>query len=177
MPSRHLILCPPFSSCLQSFLASGSLLMSWLFSSGGQSIGASTSASVFPMSIQDWFPLGLAGLISWLLKGLSRVYSSTTIRKLKFFSTQPFLWSNFHIHTWLLEKNIALTIWTIVGKVMSLLFNILSKLVIAFLPRSKSLLISWLQSPSTVILEPKKLKSVTVCILSPSVWWDQMPWS
>ena len=77
-------------------------------------------------------------------------------------------------------KTIALTIWTSVGKVMSLVFNVLSSLVIAFLPRSKCLLISWLQSPSAVILDHKKIKSVTVSIVSPSFamkWWDQMPWS
>ena len=69
---------------------------------GGQSMGA--SASVLPMNIQDWFPLGLTGLLSLLSKGLSRVFSSTTIQKHKFFSAWPSLWSNFHIHTWLLEK-------------------------------------------------------------------------
>ena len=98
MPSHHLILCP------QSFPASGSFPMSWLFVSGGWSIGTSASASVLPMNIQDWFPLGLAGLLSWLSKGLSRVFSSTTIQKHQFLSTQPSLCSNSHIHTWLLEK-------------------------------------------------------------------------
>ena len=78
MSSNHLVLSP-FSSCLQSFLASGSLLMSQLFASGGQSVGASASASVLPMNIQDWFPLGLIGLISLLSKGLSRVFSNTTV--------------------------------------------------------------------------------------------------
>ena len=92
----------PFSSCPQSFPASGSFLMSWLFTSGGQSIGASASASVLPMNIQGWFHLGLTGLISWLSKGLSRVFSS--IQLYQFFGTQPSLQSNSHIHTWLLEK-------------------------------------------------------------------------
>ena len=81
---------------------------------------------------------------------------------------------NSHTHTWLLEKNIGLTLWTFVGKVMSLLFNMLSRLVIAFLPRSKHLLISWLQSPSSVILEPKKIKYVTVSIVSPSICHEVM---
>ena len=90
----------PFS-CLQSFPASGSFLMSQLFTSGGQNIGA--SASVLSMNIQDWFPLGLTGLIFLQSKGLSRVFSNTTAQKHQFFSTQP-LWSNSHIHTWLLEK-------------------------------------------------------------------------
>ena len=94
----------PFSSCLQSFPTSGSFLMSWLFASGGQSIGVSTSASVLPMNIQDWFPLGLTGLISLQSKGLSGVFSNTTVQKHQFFGAQPSLWSNSHIHTWLLEN-------------------------------------------------------------------------
>ena len=92
----------PFSSCTQSFPASESFPMSWLFASGSQSIGASVSASVLPMNIQDWFPLGLADLISLQSKRLSRVFSSTTIRKHQFFGIQPSLWSN--IHTRLLEN-------------------------------------------------------------------------
>ena len=90
----------PFSSCPQSFPASGSFPVSQLFSSGGQSIGASASASVHLMNIQGWFLLGLIGLISLLSKGLSRVFSCTTVRKHKFFSAQPSLWSNSHICTW-----------------------------------------------------------------------------
>ena len=93
----------PFSSCLQIFPASGSFPMSRLFASGGQIIGASASASVLPMNIQDWFPLGLTGLIS-LLSKLSRVFSNTTLWKHQFFSAQLSLWSNSCIHTWLLEK-------------------------------------------------------------------------
>ena len=84
----------PFSSCLQPFLASGSFLMNWLFTSGSQSIGASVSASVQPMNIQDSFPSVLTGLISLQSKGLSRVFSNTTVQKYQFFSTQPSLWSN-----------------------------------------------------------------------------------
>ena len=94
----------PFSSHLQAFPASGSFPMSQFFASGGQSIGVSASASVLPMNIRDWFPLGLTDWISLLSKGLSRVFSSTTVPKHQFFSTQPSLWSNSHIHTWLLEK-------------------------------------------------------------------------
>ena len=94
----------PFSSCLQSFPVSGSFLMSWFFASGGQSIGASASASVLPMNIQDWFPLGWTGWSSLQYKGLSRVFSNTTIQKHQFFGAQLSLWSNSHIHTWLLEK-------------------------------------------------------------------------
>ena len=94
----------PFSSCLQSFPVSESLLMSQFFASGVQSIGASASASVLPMNIQNLFPLVLTGLISLQSKGLSRVFSSTTIWKHWFFCIQPSIWSNSHIHTWLLEK-------------------------------------------------------------------------
>ena len=86
----------PFSSCLQSFLASGSFPMSQLFVSGSQSIGVSASASVLPVNIQGWFPLGLTGLISLLSKGLSRVFSNTTVQKHQFLSTQPSLGSNSH---------------------------------------------------------------------------------
>ena len=94
----------PFSSCPQSFPASGSFPMSQLFASGGQSIGVSASVSVLPMNIQDWFPLGWMGWISLQSKGLSRVFYNTTVQKHPFFSTQLSLWSNSHIHTWLLEK-------------------------------------------------------------------------
>ena len=94
----------PFSSCLQFFPASGSFLMTQLFASGGQSIGVSASASVLPMNIQDWFPLGLTGMISLKSKGLSRVFSNTTAQKHQFFSAQLSLYPNSHIHTWLLEK-------------------------------------------------------------------------
>ena len=93
----------PFSSCLQSFPASASSPMSQLFKSGGQSTGVSASASVLPINIQDWFPLGLTALISLLSKGLSRVFSSTTLRKHQFFGAQPSWWSNSHIRTWLLD--------------------------------------------------------------------------
>ena len=89
-------------SCLQSFPASGSLPVSQLFTSGGQSTGA--SASVLPMNIQGWVPLGLIGLISLLSKGFSRVFSSTTVWKHQFFGCQTSLWSSSHIYTWLLEK-------------------------------------------------------------------------
>ena len=93
----------PFS-CLQSFPATGSFPMSQIFASGGQSIGVSVSASVLPMNIQDWLPLGWTGWISLQSKGLSRVFSSTTVQKHQFFATQLSLWSISHIHTWLLEK-------------------------------------------------------------------------
>ena len=144
--------------------------MSQLFASGGQSIGVSALASVLPRNTQGWSPLEWTGWISLQSMGLSRVFN-TTVQKYQFFVAQLSSQSNSHIHTWLLEKNIALTRWTFVGKVMSLLFNMLSRLVIAFLPKSKCLLISWLQSPSAVILEPQKIKSVTV---SPSICYEVM---
>ena len=95
----------PFSSCLPSFPASGFFLMSQLFASGSQSIGASASATIFPMNIQDWLPLGLTGWISLLSKGLSRVFCSTTVQKNWSFGAQPSLWSNSHIHTRLLKNH------------------------------------------------------------------------
>ena len=94
----------PFSSCLHSFPVSVYFLMSQFFTSGGQSIGASSSALVLPMNIQDWFPLGWTGLISMQSKRLSRVFSNTTVQKHQFFGAQLSLWSDSHIHTWLLEK-------------------------------------------------------------------------
>ena len=94
----------PFPSCLQSCPESGSFLMSQLFASGGQSIGASASASVLPMNIQEWFLLGWTGWISLQSKGLSRVFSNTTVQKHQFSGAQLSLWSSSHIHTWLLQK-------------------------------------------------------------------------
>ena len=135
--------------------------MSQLFTWGGQSTGVSPLASVLPSNTQDWSPLEWTGWISLQSKGLSRVFSNTTVQKHQFFGTQPSSQSNSHIYTWLLEKPIVLTRRTFVGKVMSLLFNMLSRLVITFLPRGKRLLISWLQSPSAVILEPPRIKSDT----------------
>ena len=149
----------PFSSCPQSFPASGSFLMNWLFASNGQSIGASASASILPMNIWDWFPSGLTGLISLLSKGLSRSSPAS-----QFESINSSVFNHFYgpaltsIHDY--WKNHTLTIWTFVGKVMTMLFNVLSSFVIAFLSRSKRLLISWLPSTSAVILEPEKIKSL-----------------
>ena len=110
--------------------------MSWLFAFGGQSPGA--SAPVLPMSIQGWFPLGLPSLISLQSKRVSRVFSSTIIGKHQFFGAQPSLWSNSHLYM-TTGKTIALIIQTFVSKVISLLFNTLSRFVIAFLPRSSCL--------------------------------------
>ena len=133
----------PFSSFLQSFPESWSFPMSQSFTSGGQSIGVSAVASVIPMNTKVWSPLGWTGLTSLQSKGLSRVLSNTTVQKHQFFGTQ--LSSVQLSHPYLTTgKTIALTRWTFVGKVMSLLLNMLSRLVITFLPRSKCLLISWL---------------------------------
>ena len=131
----------PFSSCPQSFPASGSFPMSELLTSDGQSIGASASTLVLPMNIQGWFPLRLTGLILLLSKGLSRVFSITTVWNLHFFGAQLSLRSNSHICTSLL---------------------------------CKSLLISWLQSPSLVIWEPKRRKTVTASTFSPSMCHEVM---
>ena len=161
----------PFSSRLQSFPASGSFPRSQFFTSGGQSIRTSASASVLNINIQDWFPLGLTGWLSLQSKGLSRVFSNTTVLWLSaFFIVQL-------SHTYMTtRKTIALTRWTFVSKVMSLLFNMLSRLAISFLPRSKHLLVSCLQLTSAMILEPPKIKSLFP--LCPHIfamkWWDQM---
>ena len=147
--------------------------MSQLFEIGGQSIGVSVSTSVLSMNIQDWF-----SCIDWLdlvavqgiLKSLLQHHSSkaSILWHSAFFVVQlshPYMTSG---------KTIALTRRTFVGKVMSLLFNMLSKLVITFLPRSKRLLISWLQSPSAVIMEPPQKKSDTVSLVSPSICHEVM---
>ena len=230
-----------FSSCLQSFPASGSFQMSQFFTSGGQSIAVSASSSVLPVNGQGWFALGLTGLISLHSKGLSRVFSSGDSlglnRSVMSYSLQPhglqparllcswgfsrqeywsglpcpppgdlpnpeiepksptlqanslpseppqhhnskasILWrSAFFMaqlsHPYMTTgKSILSTIWTFISKVMSLLFNrVLSRFIIASLPRSKRLLISWLQSLSTVILEPKKVKCATFFTFFPSI--------
>ena len=126
----------PFSSCPHSFLASGSFPMSQLFALDSESIGASTSASVLSMNIQDWFPLGLTGLISCCPRDSpesSPIPQFKSINSVLSFLYSPILTS---IHDY--WKNIALTRWTFVDKVMSLLFNMLSRLVITFLLRSQS---------------------------------------
>ena len=145
--------------------------MSQLFVLSVQSIGASTSASVLPMNNQDWFPLGWTDLISLQSKGLSRVFSNTRAQKHQFFSSQPCLWSSSHIS---LTQTIALTRWTFAGKIMSLHFNMLSRLVIAFLPRARVFYFHGCSHPSSVISEPMRIKPVTVCIVSPSLCHEVM---
>ena len=167
----------PFFSCLPTFpsirvFSSESALCIrgpkyWRFS---LSISPSNEYSGLISFRIDWFDV----LVS---KGLSRVFSNTTVQKHQFFGAQPSLWSNSHIHTWLLEttgQTVALTRWTFVSKLIFLLSKMLYRLVIAFLPRSKHLLVSWLQSPSAVILEPPKIKSVTVSIVFPPICHEMM---
>ena len=138
-----------------SFPASRSFQMSQLFASGGQSIGVSALTSVLPINTQDWSPLGCTGWISLQSKDSQEFLQHHS-------SKASILWcSAFFMvqlsHPYMTNgKTIALTRWTFVDKVMSLLFNMLSRLVITFLPRSKHLLISWLQSPTAVILKPQK---------------------
>ena len=138
--------------------------MSQLFASGGQSIGVSASTSPLPMNTQDWSPLGKDWLdllvVQETLKSLLQHHSSkaSILRRSAFFTVQlshPYMTTG---------KTISLTRQTFISKVISLLFNMLSRLVTALLPRSKCLLISWLLSPSAVILEPKKMNYVTVSI-------------
>ena len=148
--------------------------MSWLFASGGQSMGASILASVIPVDYSVLISFRINWFISLqpkgTLKSLLEHYSSkaSTLQPSAFFMVQlshPYVMAG---------KTIALTIWTFVSKVMSLLFNMLSRFAIAFLPRNKHLLISWLQSPSAVISEPKKIKSVIVSFVSPSIFHEVM---
>ena len=138
--------------------------MSQLFASGGQSNGA--SATVLPMNIEGRLPLGLTGLISLQSKVLSRVFSNTTVQKHQFVQHSAFFMVQLSHPYMTTGKTIALTRRTFVGKVISLLFNMLSRFVIAFLPRNRSLLISSVQSPSAVIWESRKIKSVTVSVVS-----------
>ena len=119
----------PFSSSLQSFPATVSFPVSQFFASGGQGIGVSASASVLSMNIQDWLPLGWTGWISLQSKGLLRVFSNTTVQKHQFFLCSTFCIVQLSHPYMTTRKIIALTGWTFVGKVMSLLFNMLSRLV------------------------------------------------
>ena len=162
----------PFSSPLQSFPASRSFPMSQFFASGGQSITASASASVL-MNIRGWFHLGWNGLMSAIQETLKSLLQHHNLkasipRCSAFFMVQL---SHLFMTT---RKNIVFIIWTFVNKVMSLFFNTLSRFVIVFLPRSKRLLTLWLQSPSALIREPKKIKSATVSTFSPSICHEAM---
>jgi len=130
-----------FSSCLQSFPASGYFPVSQFFASDDQSIGA--SASVLPINLQDCFPLGLTDLNSLLSKGLSRVFYNTTVQKHQFYGNSAFFTDHLSHPYVTTGKTISLTRWTFVGKIMSLLFNMLSRLIIAFLPKSNFILMKF----------------------------------
>ena len=166
MLSTHLILCPLLLLLLSNRVFPNELALA----STDQSIGASASASVLPMNIQDWFPLGLTGLSSLQSRRLSRVFSNITVQKHQFFSAQSSLWSNSHMTT---GKTIALTTHTFVGKVMSLLFNMLSRLLIAFLPRSKCLFHGYSHYPRW-IWNSREKKSVTASTFYPSICHEMM---
>ena len=171
--SCPLLLLPSILSSIRVFS------IGWFFTSGCQTIGDAASASILPRILRTDF------LYDWLVWSPcsprnSKEYSSTPLFKSISSSVLRFLYSPISHPFMTTGKAIALTRWTFVIKVMSLLFNMLSRLVIAFLPRSKRLLLSWLQSPSAVILEPKKI-SLSLFPPSPYLfpmrWWDQMPWS
>ena len=146
----------PFSSCLQSFAASGSFQMSQLFTSGGQSIGVSASASVLPINIQDWFPLGVTGVTSLQSKGILKHLLQDYSSKASILWCSAFSIVQFSHPYKTTGKTIALSRWTFVGNIMSLLFKMLSRLVIVFLPRSKHPLISWLWACLQWFWSPRK---------------------
>ena len=161
-----LLLLPPIPPSIRIF--SKSQLFTW----GGQNTGVSALASLLTKNTQDWSPLEWTGWTSLQSKGLSRVFSNTTVQTINS-SALSFLHSPLSHPHMTTGKTIALTRWTLVGKVMSLLLNMLSRLIITFLPRSKRLSISWLQSPSAVILEPP-LNKVWHCFRCFPVYF---PWS
>ena len=142
----------PFSSCPQSQPVSGSFTMSQLSEWGGQSTGVSASVTVLPMNTQDWYPSEWTDWISLQSKGFSRVFSNTIVQKHQFFGSSAFFTVQLSQSYMTTGKNIALTRRTFAGKVISLLFNMLCRLVITFLPRSKHLSISWLQSPCNFLI-------------------------
>ena len=174
IPSNHLIFCSPLLLLPSIFPSTGSFPVSQLFTSGGQSIGVSASASVLQWIFRTDFLYNLSGWISLQSEGLARVFSNTTVQKHQFFSVHLFFMVQLAHSCITTGKTTALTKQILVGRVMSLLFNMLSRLVITFLPRSQCLLTSWLQSPSAVILEPKVMKYVTVSIVSPSICHEEM---
>ena len=168
MPSSHLILCcplllpPSIFPSIRVFSNESVVRIKWpKYWSFSFNIRPSSEYSGLTLFRKDWLAL-LA--VKETLKSLLHHHSS----KYQFFRAQLSLWSNSHI------KTITLTRWTFVGKVMSLLFNMLSLLIITFLPKNKCLLISWLQSPSAMILDTPKLKSLTVSIVSPSICLEEM---
>ena len=180
MPSNHLILCCPFLllpsnfPSIRVFSNESALRIRWpKYWSFNFNISPSNKHPGLISFRMYWLDLlDVQGTVKSLLQHHSS--KALILQRSAFFIVQL---SHAYVTS---GKTIALTRWTFVDKVMSLLFNMLSRLVITFLPRSKHLLISWLQSPSAVILEPRKIKSDTVSTVSPSIchkWWDWMPWS
>ena len=174
MPSNHVILChplfflPSIFPSIRIFSNESVLHIRWpKYWNFSFSISPSNEHPGLISFRIDWLDL-LA--VQGTLKSLLQHHSS----KASILGAQPSLWSNSHIHTWLLEKNIALTRWTFFGKVISLFFNMLSRLIIAFLPSSKRLLISWLRSPPAVIFGDPKIKSLTIPIVSPFICHEVM---
>ena len=153
---------------LRSFPLSRSFPVSWLFTPGSWSIGTSASALLFPMNIQGWFSLGLTGLSPCWPRDSQESSPAPYFKSVNSLALS-FLYGPILISQMTTGKTIALTIWTFVGKVMSQLFNTLSRFVILFCPRRKHLSVSWLWSLFPVILEPKKMKSDTVSTFSPSI--------
>ena len=157
MPSSHLILScpllllPPIPPSIRVFSNESALLIRW-----PKYWRVSASTSVLPKNTQDWSPLGWTGWIALQSKGLSRVSSNPTVQKHQFFGAQLSSQSNSHIHTWPLKKTTALTRQTFVGQVTFLLFNMPSRFVITFLPRSKRLLMSWLHHHLQWFWSPKQ---------------------
>ena len=166
MPSNRLILCypllllPSIFPGIRVFSNESDLRIRW---PKYWSFGFSSPYNEYP----DWFPLELTGLISLQYKGLSRVFSNTTVQRHQ--SVLSFLYSLTLTSIQDTGKTTALTRWTFVGKVMPVFFNMLPSFVIAFLPRAMHLLILWLKSPSAVIFEPRKMKSVRASFVSPSI--------
>ena len=173
MPSNYFILCCPLFLLPLIFPSIRVFFpVSQFFASGGQSIGVSASASVLPMNIQNWFPLGWTGWISLQSKDSQESSPTPQFKSINYLVLSLYCPTLTSIHDY--WKNQSFDYMDFVGKVMSLLFNMLSRLVITFLPRSKCLLDSWLPSPSAVILEPPKIKSAIVSIVSPSICHEVM---
>ena len=162
-----------FSSYPQSFPASRSFPMSWLFASSGRSTGSSISSSILPMNIQGWFSLGLTGLSPCWPRDSQESSPAPSFKSVNSLALS-FPYGPILISQMTTGKTIALTIWTFVGKVMSQLFNTLSRFVILFCPRRKHLSVSWLWSLFPVILEPKKIKSVAASIFSSFICHEGM---
>ena len=174
MLSNHLILCRLFSFCLQSFPASGSFPMGWLFTSDGQILEFQLQHQSFWWIFRVWFHLGFDWFDLLACQGtLKSLLQHHNLKASILWCSAFFMAQLSHLYR-TTGKTVALMIWTFVSKVMSLPFNTLSRFVIAFLPRSRRLLTSWLQSLSTVILEPKKIKSVTASTFAPFICHEVM---